>query len=204
MNTRSLLITFLALGLTATGASAQAWDVPAFMPPRPGDDIGVYLTDQGDFGIAGIWRQHGAMNLGVRVGYVDRPVDGSFLVGVETWGGIFSAGPDFPVDVTWTLGAGAGFNDAVTTVEIPGGVSVGRAFVLTPLTIQVYGHPRIALFLFSANENLEAELEGLIDLGAEVHLSEDWKLRLGATLGSGPDALGVGLAYRFGRGVEVR
>lgn len=205
-NFRLLWIVGIALGLSATSVHAQAWDTPSFMPPRPGDDIGIYFTDHGDFGISGIWRQHGNLNLGVRVGYIDsdvQGVDGTILVGGETWAPLFSAGPDFPVDVSWTLGAGATFNDFATSFAIPGGVTVGRAFVLTPLTVQVYGHPRLVLAFVSANNDVEADLDGVFDLGADVEINEAWKLRLGASLG-GVDALGVGFAYRFGRGVEVR
>lgn len=189
----------------ASGATAQVfWDAPSFMPPRPGEDIGVYLTD-GDgtnFGVQGIWRQRGNLNLGVRGGFIDAETGSLFGVGAETWGGIVSAGPEFPVDANWTLGAGAVFGDG-TLLTIPAGVTVGRTFVTTPLTFQVYGHPRVALAIGSNNDNTETELEGLLDLGGDIHLGPDWKIRLGVTIG-GYDALGIGAAYRFGRGVAVR
>ncbi|HUG40020.1 MAG TPA: hypothetical protein VMM12_06035 [Longimicrobiales bacterium] len=203
MNAKTVLMVAAALGV-ASGASAQVWDAPSFLPPRPGEDVGVYVTwpDGANFGIQGIWRQHGNLNLGVRVGYLDRAIDGAFLVGAETWGGLVDAGRDFPVDVSWTLGAGATFGD-FTVFSIPVGVSIGRALVLSPLTFQLYGHPRLAVVVASAGNNTTTDLEGLIDLGADLHLNPDWKLRLGVTLGE-TDALGLGLAYRFGRGVAVR
>jgi hypothetical protein len=203
MNVKIFLIAAAALTV-ATGARAQVWDVPSFMPPRPGEDIGVYLADPdgADFVIQGIWRQRGNLNLGVRVGFADQGADGAFQVGAETWGPILDAGGDFPVDVTWTLGAGGTFGDA-TLISIPVGLTIGRTLVLTPLTFQVYGHPRLALIAASVNDDTRTDLDGLFDIGADLHLNPDWKVRLGVTLG-GTDALGVGLAYRFGRGVAVR
>lgn len=203
MNAKTLLITAAALAV-ATGAQAQVWDVPSFMPPRPGEDIGIYLGDPdgADLVVQGIWRQRGNLNLGLRLGFADQGADGAIQAAAETWGALTSAGEEFPLDVSWTLGAGATFGD-VTVLSIPLGLSVGRAFVLSPLTFQVYGHPRLALIAASVNDNTTTDLEGLFDVGADVHLNPEWKLRLGITLG-GADAIGVGLAYRFGRGVAVR
>lgn len=204
MTARKLLIAAAAL-LVASGAEGQiVWDAPSFLPPRPGEDIGVYLTqpDGADWGIQGIWRQHGNLNLGVRFGYLDAPGDGAFLAAGETWGGLVDAGADFPVDVSWTLGLGALFGDG-TVFSLPAGLSIGRALVLSPLTFQVYAHPRLALVAWSVNDNTETDIEGFFDIGADLHLDPDWKVRLGVTLG-GHDSWGLGLAYRFGRGVAVR
>lgn len=202
MNTRIVLIAAAALAMA--GEAQAQWDAPSFLPPRPGEDIGIYLTnpDGADFGIQGIWRQRGNLNLGVRVGFVDYGPDAALLAAAETWGAIFDAGAELPVDVSWTLGAGGIFGDA-TLIEVPVGITIGRAFVLTPLTFQVYGHPRLALLVGAAGNQTESELDGLFDLGADLHLGENWKVRLGVTLG-GMDAVGAGLAYRFGRGVAVR
>jgi hypothetical protein len=200
--TRIALLVIAGLGF-AGSARAQAFDVPSFLPPNPGDDIGVYLSTQGDFGIQGIWRQQGNLNLGLRLGYVDYDnADGAVTVGGETWGKVVSAGPDFPLDVTWTAGVGAGFNGG-TLFEVPVGLSVGKILDTESIRIQPYGHPRIALVVISRNDSDDTDLEFLFDLGADIHFSPDWKLRVGATLADA-DAFGVGLAYRFGRRVEVR
>lgn len=204
MKLRVVLLTLGALAMAGEAKAQSWWDTPSFMPPRPGEDIGVYLTD-GDgtnIGIQGIWRQRGNLNLGLRLGFVDTDGDGLVLVGVETWDRIISTGPDFPVDINWTLGGGAAFADGVR-LSIPLGLSVGRTFVTTPLTFQVYGHPRVALEVVSFNDQTDTDLEMLFDLGGEAHLGRDWKVRLGVTLG-GYDAWGLGFAYRFGRQVEVR
>ncbi|MFP4622909.1 MAG: hypothetical protein ACLFRX_01895 [Gemmatimonadota bacterium] len=201
MKLRMVGLALVAL-LGASEARAQ-WDAPAFLPPRPGDDIGIYLSDIADFGIQGIWRQHGNLNLGVRAGYIDTAGDGIVLVGVETWGLIYSAPRELPVDVTWTLGAGATF-DGGTLLEIPLGLSIGRVVPLEALTLQLYGHPRLGLFIYSnAADDLEMEFDGLFDLGAEAVLNENLKLRLAATFGD-VDTIGLGLAFRWSRGAVVR
>ena len=203
IRTKTMILAAAALAV-ASGADAQIWDAPSFLPPRPGEDVGVYLTqpNNADYGIQGIWRQHGNLNLGVRVGYVDTGAGGAVIAGAEAWGPLFSAGADLPVDVTWTLGAGGAFGD-FTTVSVPVGVTIGRALVLSPLTFQVYGHPRLALVAVAVGDGTNVDLEGLFDLGADLHINEDWKARLGFTLG-GADSFGLGLAYRVGRGVAVR
>ncbi|NIQ59156.1 MAG: hypothetical protein GWN02_30820, partial [Gemmatimonadetes bacterium] len=173
---RIAVLTLAGLGI-AGGARAQAFDVPSFMPPRPGDDIGAYISTLGDFGIQGIWRQQGSLNLGLRLGFIDYDFDDAITVGAETWGGIVRAGPEFPLDVTWTLGLGAGFNGGTTLFEVPLGLSMGRMLDAGTLPIQLYGHPRIALVHFSSDVVDDTDLEFLFDLGADFHISPDWKLR---------------------------
>lgn len=197
-----ILAAVLASLIIVSDARAQ-FDTPSFLPPRPGDDIGIYLTDGGnaDFGIQGIWRQRGNLNLGVRVGYLDLGPDGAVVVGVDLWDLLAEAGSQFPVDVAWTLGAGAAFNGG-TLLEIPAGLTIGRVIQWEALTLQPYAHPRLALFVESG-EGDEVSLEGLFDIGADAVLNENLKLRIGVTLGS-IDALGLGLAYRWTRGAVVR
>lgn len=198
---RHLSATLAALAI-ATPLQAQ-FDTPSFLPPRPGDDVGVYLSDVGnaDWAIQGIWRQGGNMNLGLRVGYIDIGEDGAVVVGAETWDLLIAAGNELPVDVSWTLGAGAAFNGG-TLLEVPAGITIGRVLELDPMTIQVYAHPRIALFIEPDAED-ELSIDGLFDIGADAVLNENLKLRLGATLGV-IDAVGIGLAFRWSRGAVVR
>lgn len=203
MKIRAVLI-MVAATAVATPVSGQAWGSPTFLPPSPGDDIGLYLTDMDgvDLGFQGIWRQQGNLNLGLRVGFLDTNLgDDLITVGVETWDRILQ-NSDLPVDVAWTLGAGAAFGDG-TFIGIPVGLTIGRVIDLDGIAFQLYGHPRLSVEIASFNDNTDTDLDGLFDLGADVYLGDAWKLRLGATIG-GPDAVGVGLAYRFTRGVAVR
>ena len=202
IRTLALMLGALITASSASSARAQAWDAPAFMPPRPGDDIGIYLTDMADFGIHGIWRQTGNLNLGLRLGYVDRPGDGVILVGAETWDLITAAGTALPVDVAWTLGAGAAFNGR-TTFEVPLGLNFGLPVDLDRLRLQLYAHPRLGLFVTSVADETDLDLDPLFDLGLEALLNRNLKLRIAATFGRS-DAVGIGVAYRWTRGAVVR
>lgn len=201
MRARALALVVIAL---AAGSEASAqWSSPSFMPPRPGDDIGIYLSSVENFGVQAIWRQHGNLNLGVRVGWIDSPDRGGVVTAAETWGLLFRADQGLPVDVAWTLGAGAVFEEG-TSLEIPVGLTAGRTFALSPFTLQFYAHPRLALIVHAGRDGGdETELGTLFDAGAEVLTTGGLKLRVAATLGTF-DALGVGLAMRWGRGVVVR
>lgn len=191
---RNISAVILAVLLSAGGARAQVWDSPSFMGPDPGSDIGVYVLD-GDFsdlGIQGIWRQDAPdFRLGLRVGYLDTP-DGVLLVGGETWGDIVLEGASFPLDLAWTAGVGAFFNGG-TGISVPLGISIGHTFGGS-VPIQLYGHPRLGLRFHSVNDNLNADLEGQFDIGADFSLGDSWKLRVGASLGDF-EALGFGIAW---------
>jgi hypothetical protein len=199
--TARALVALVALA-AASDASAQ-WSAPSFLPPRPGDDIGLYVSSVGDFAVQAIWRQHGNLNLGVRVGWIDSPAAGGVVTAAESWGLVVQAGQGLPLDVAWTLGAGAVFNDG-TWLEIPVGVTAGRTVPLDGLTLQLYAHPRLAFIMRAgADEPDDTEVGGLFDIGADVVTTGGVKFRLGATFGRF-DALGLGLAVRWGRRVEVR
>lgn len=201
MMTRAIAVILISLFM-ASEARAQ-YDTPSFLPPRPGDDIGIYLSDieGADFSLQGIWRQGGNLNLGVRLGYIDFRNDGAIVVAAESWGLVARAGNQLPVDLAWTLGVGAAFDDD-TVLEVPLGLTIGRVLQLDALTLQPYAHPRIALFI-APDANDEVRLRGLFDLGVDAVVSDSWKLRVGATLGA-IDAVGLGLAYTWTRGAVVR
>jgi hypothetical protein len=202
MKIRMLAMVLAGLFMASSASAQTPWDAPSFMPPRPGDDIGVYLTNRGDFSVEGIWRQTGNMNLGLRLGYIDTPFDGIITVGAETWDLLVAAGDALPVDVAWTLGIGAAFNGG-TTLEVPLGLSFGLPVFLDQVTLQPYAHPRLGLFVHAVNDNTELDLAGMFDLGVDATFGGNWKFRLGATFGH-RDAVGIGAAYRWTRGAVVR
>jgi hypothetical protein len=72
---------------------------------------------------------------------------------------------------------------------VQGGVSVGYTFAEARLT--PYIHPRLALI--SANDETELEVEA--DLGFDMDVARQLRLRLGVNLGDGAD-WGIGLAFR--------
>jgi hypothetical protein len=194
----------LALALTFGSEASAQWSAPSFMPPRPSDDVGIYLSSIDNFGVQGIWRQRGNLNLGVRVGWIDSPDQGGIVTAAETWGLLLQAGQGLPLDAAWTLGAGAVF-DGGTSLEIPAGLTVGRTVALAPVTLQLYAHPRLALIMRTGDDDDpdDTEIGGLFDLGADVVTAGGLTLRFGTTLGSF-DALGLGVAMRWGRTAVVR
>lgn len=210
MKTTRLCTVALLLAAWPAALGAQAWDAPSFLSPRPGDDLGFYYVqpDRADWGLAGIWRQSGSIDLGLRAAiFKQKDVPGAdgdiaFGVGSEFFGTLLRAGADFPLDVTWALGAGATFGD-VTHFRIPAGVSVGRTLGGPGIVIQPYVHPRVALDGFASDGNSETDFILLSDVGVDVGLTPSLKVRLGVTFGD-DDALGLGAAFRMERGVEVR
>ena len=182
---------------SAPGAlDAQRWNTPSFLGPVPVGDFGVYVVDgdYGDVGIHGLWRQTGAVNLGIRFGFLDGP--DALQFGFETWGPVVMADEEFPLDVAWTLGAGATLN-GFDIVSVPAGATLGRTFDVGTITMQAYGHPRLVLLAFEqpVTDDLELDLDFQFDLGADFYLSEAVTLRVAAGLGDA-DAIGIGVAWR--------
>ena len=198
----------LALALPAAGW-AQHWDTPTFFAPRMADDIGAYIVDTegGDLGLAGIWRQSGNINLGVRAGFGGRSGDRTFLVGAELFGMLVEPDGGRPLAVAWMTGAGASF-DGVTALRIPAGVSIGARLGSGDFAVTPYAHPRLSFDMYTydlpgGDEETNTELNFDVDLGGELELGESWLLRAAVTIGD-REAYGFGLAYRIPRPVAVR
>lgn len=210
MKTRYILfaIPVIALAALVRPAAAQTWDTPTFFAPGPHDEIGVYLIDPdgGDVGLMGIWRQSGRINLGIRAGFGGRSGDHTTIVGAEFSGPLVTAGGAQPFAVSWSTGVGAAF-DGITWFRVPAGVSVGINIPGPSFTLTPYVHPRLALDIFSYSsdnrDDTDVELNADFDIGADLAVGAAWTFRLGITRGDS-DVIGVGAAYRFQRGAEVR
>jgi hypothetical protein len=200
--------TAATLGAGTAPAAGQAWDAPSFFSPRPGEDIGIYITKpegSDDLGIAAIWRMEGNLNLGVRGGIA---AGDHISIGAEFFRPLDLLGPQSTLLMSWILGVGATFND-VTMLRVPLGVSAGVAFG-TPGAVQVtpYAHPRVALDVIAYNlpdgqEQTDTEFRFEIDVGADAALGRSFVLRVGATIGES-NTFGAGIAYRFSRRLIVR
>jgi len=200
---RAALAGVLSLLAATEGVAGQAWDAPSFFSPRPHDDIGLYgfVPEHGDWGVQGIWRQSGNLNLGVRAGLGD----GLVLVGAEFYGPLRLAAA--PVLLAWQVGFGAGFND-ITLLRVPVGVSIGLDLTnqgLPQLTPYVF--PRAALEVAAwdvgGEEETDTDLGVAVDVGADLAMTPELTLRAGVTLAD-RNAFGVGVAYRMQRRVVVR
>ena len=213
-----LAVTAALLLATAAPAAAQAWDSPTFFAPRPGEDLGIFVTvpDGEEVGFQAIWRQQGNLNLGVRGGMGGDEGDRSWLLGAEFYGWLPISG--VPLDMSWLLGFGAGFDDDITLLRVPLGVSLGRVIGEGgTFVVQPYVHPRVAFDLAAVetgpdNEETETDFSFAVDIGADVAFSPSLVLKVGYTFAEGPDfdteldfypnTFGAGIAWRMPRRVR--
>jgi len=198
MHARSILAaTILALSFTP-GLAAQVWDAPAFLPPGPRNDLGIYLADPhaSDIGLLAIWRRAGSgITLGIRAGVFtfDDPV---YVIGADVGQTLISAADDIPIDITATLGLGATF-DGGTFARLPAGLSFGRTFQANNWIFALYVHPRIGLDIAVSDADSESQVSFTTDVGGDLYLSRDVMLRLGITVGD-HHAVGLGIAATGG------
>lgn len=176
-----------------------------FLPPNPGEDVGVNLTfpARGAWGVQGLWRQEGALNMGIRGGIAETG-NGftSWLLSAESWGPV-DEDPDAPLSVDWVAGVGATFDRDVTWFRVPVGLSIGKKLYAQNLSVEPYALPRVALDVLSPNGgSSNATVNFVLDLGADLQFESGPKLRFGASLGD-IHSVGLGLAFPFGRGVSA-
>lgn len=180
-----------AVVLGATQAKAQVFTLP-FQSTARGSDIGLYLSDgPGDLAIEGIWRRNfGVGDLGLRAGFADVG-DGDVLLGVD-WRQPLNL-QTAPIDLALTLGAQGAFGDA-SGVGGQVGLALGHTFAETGVRITPFIHPRVAI-VSALDDDSDAELKVLADLGADFDFAPNLSLRFGANLGEGAN-WGIGLAWR--------
>jgi hypothetical protein len=207
MSWRSILAALVLVAGVAVPAAGQNWETPTFFAPRPHDDLGVHLIkpNRGDWGVVGVWRQSGGINLGVRGGIAGPSGDRSILIGAELFGPLNVLGPDSPLGLYWVTGIGAGFN-GVTALRIPLGVSLGLNLGTGNVVATPYVHPRVALdiatYSVGNDERTDTDLNFDADLGVDVQFGPSLVGRFGVSLDA--EVFGFGLAYRLGRRAVVR
>jgi hypothetical protein len=199
------LMALLVIGLVLPArANAQAaWDAPLLLPPRPQPGLGIFLADVhgGGLGVLGTWRST-TWNYGLRFGLAEGSGDEDLTVfgGVDYMGPINTASSDFPLDIDWVLGAGAGIGDGVR-FSIPLGLTFGFSFQGEDARFVPYFTPRVIVDAVSGNDNRDSDmdLDLAVDLGLDLRLLRGGPLagksiRFGATLGD-RDALAVGIVF---------
>lgn len=191
---RSICLTVLiAAGLAVPGlGNAQAaWDAPLLLPPRPQPGLGIFLADMagGGLGILGTWRS-ATWDYGLRVGLAEGSGDEDLTVfgGADFMGPINTATSDFPLDVDWVVGAGAGIGDGVL-ISVPAGLTLGFSFQGEDARFIPYITPRVILDAAFGNDQRDSEL----DLGVAVDLGLDLRLMRGGPL--------AGRSIRFGASI---
>ena len=206
--------------VSASAASAQAWEYPSFQQPRvTGREYNFGLADgNGTTSLLFQWREGYGVSgqLGLDVGYADAdPADGIFFFGGNYGHQLIRSSADTPIDLLLTFGANAGFGDGFRVFRIPVGASLGRRFPLEGgLAITPYVHPRATIDIVSIPDQtiggitVEGQSDSNVninfDLGGSFEFSRTLALRLSATLGE-DEAVGVSLAFTpGGRGTTGR
>lgn len=202
---RICLTVLMAAGLAVPGlANAQAaWDAPLLLPPRPQPGIGIFLADMagGGLGILGTWRSP-TWDYGLRLGLAEGSGDENLTVfgGADFMGPINTATSDFPLDIDWVAGAGAGIGNGVL-ISVPAGLTLGFSFQGEDARFIPYFTPRVILDAAFGNDTRDSELDlGVaVDLGLDLRLMRGGPLagksiRFGASVGD-HDALAVGIVF---------
>jgi hypothetical protein len=185
------------------GASAQtAWDSPLLLPPRPQPGLGIYLADMhaGGLGVLGAWRSS-TWNYGLRFGLSEGSGDEDVAVfgGVDYTGLINTATSDFPLDVDWLFGAGAGISDGVR-FSVPLGLTLGVSFQGEDARFVPFMTPRVVLDAFFGNDvrGSGLDLDFAVDVGLDLRLMRGplagKSIRFAASLGD-RDALAAGVVF---------
>lgn len=185
------------------GASAQtAWDSPLLLPPRPQPGLGIYLADMhaGGLGVLGAWRSS-TWNYGLRFGLSEGSGDEDVAVfgGVDYTGLINTATSDFPLDVDWVFGAGAGISDGVL-FSVPLGLTLGVSFQGEDARFVPFMTPRVVLDAFFGNDvrGSGLDLDFAVDVGLDLRLMRGplagKSIRFAASLGD-RDALAAGVVF---------
>lgn len=200
----------LGLGLsalTAVPAAAQIpWESPQMLSPASPEGVGLFLADWGlgpgdGVGLLITWRgEGGAGGTGLRAGAARGLGDDMIVVGgIDYSVPVLRAGDSFPLDVLWSVGAGASYGDYLQ-VGVPVGFAAGRPVESGTLWLNPYLSGRVAFEAFVGGGRPEDDFRiGLaVDIGADVAFDRgrDFLLRLGASLGD-RHALIAGLHVRM-------
>lgn len=200
-------VTLLVLpALVPASASAQVpWDTPFHMGPGLSSGLGIHLVDfdtggvDDGLGAMVTWRQ-GAVpsGLGFRVGLAEGFADDLAVFGGVDFGGyLIQENADFPMDLIWAAGAGAGVGDHVF-LSFPASLVIGRGFDADGVRFVPYFGPRLDLDASLGRPDPpgdDLDLAFTVDLGADIVISDRATIRFGAAVGGDEshEALSIGL-----------
>jgi len=185
----------LAIALTigiAAPATAQVWDSPFMVAPRPPAGLGLYLVDVagGDVGFMARW-QPTSTSWAIRGGIADSYDDVALFGGVDISGALTRSRYEFPLDIDWVFGVGATIVPDFI-ISVPLGLTVGHTFTGDGTRFTPYLTPRIIMDAFFEGPKDGLDLDFAADLGVDVRFQPGWAVRFGATLGD-REALGIGV-----------
>jgi hypothetical protein len=196
----------VALCVPASSSAQTAWDSPMLLPPRDAGGLGAYLMEMsgGGIGLMGMWRSS-EWNFGVRGGISEGAVGNELAVfgGVDFAGPLVMATSDFPVDVDWVAGAGAGLNDGMR-VSFPAGLTASYSIQTETARFTPFLTPRIVLDGYLGGErrprNRSIDLDFAMDLGLDLRFTgiegpfANTTVRFAASIGD-RSAIGIGIIF---------
>jgi hypothetical protein len=195
-----MVIPALMCAFTLAGeARAQVvWDSPILLSPRPVTGTGLYLMDPhgAGLGILGTWR--GAPGgMGLRLGIADGSDGIAVLGGIDMLAPLATVSPQFPLDISWFTGVGAGYNRWLVAT-VPLGLSIGRTFGAPDVRFTPYLAPALLVDAHlgrdAPGDRNQLRLGLGVDLGIDVAFQPGWMVRFGAGLGD-HGGLAIGIVF---------
>ncbi len=198
----SALAALLAIAILVQPLRAQvAWDAPLLVSPATPSGWGIHLVDPwpgGGVGVLATWRDGSStgFRLGVAEGWRGET---AVYGGVDLSGRVARHSGEFPLDVDWVAGVGAGIGEG-TLVSFPIGLTMGRLLRADGATFNPYLAPRLRVdgWIGTPRRHRGLRMNLGLDLGLDVGLTQGWSIRFGATMGD-PDAVSIGIGTALPR-----
>jgi len=181
------LVLAALLSLTPIAAAAQETGTPVFSAPLrafSSHELGFSLSSpQGaDLGLeafAGL--ASGRSDWQFRLGFLDRGQGTDLVLGARYRVRVFGHSSDFPIDGALTLGVGADFDDGISVLRVPIGLSLGRTLALgsSGVALTPYLHP-VLLPTFRDNDS---ELGVALGLGLDLRVARSMDVRVSGGVG---------------------
>jgi hypothetical protein len=182
--------------LAAEGRGQVVWDSPMLLPPLPSAEMGIYLVDPAGSGLGAMGTYRAVPGgMGLRLGIADADDGIALFGGLDVLFNLARVTPEFPVDISWFTGVGAGFSDWVV-VSVPLGLTLGHTFVGPDVRLTPYAAPRLDLdaHLGDVPGGSELSLRVGVDLGFDLAVQAGWMIRIGAGIGD-RSGLAVGVVF---------
>lgn len=190
----------LALSAGSNAIAQTKWDAPMLMPPNPMGKWGVYLVDPAGLntGVLATYRPGG--KLGFRLGIAEGPGKDDGLTifgGAEMTRILRPASDDFPLDIAWFVGAGAGLGD-YTIISVPVGLTMGNTITGDGVNFTPYFGLKVAMDVYLGDAvprgDPDMDMDIAVDLGIDLQFQGGWIIRFGGSFGD-RGAVAIGLVF---------
>jgi len=200
------LAVLTGLCVVAPAAQAQAYNYPSMQTPRASQrDYSAAIVGGSGTTLLFQWREGAGsgMHWQLDAGLADPrgSTDPLLFVGGSFAREMLRATTDQPLDVLFTVGAGAAIGGDASAFRIPVGASLGHTFELDQgMAITPYVHPRVSLDFCGdcgARDNGRSSLSLNFDLGADFQATKNFGVRVAASF-SGSDVVGSDETFAIG------